>query len=88
MWLLQFVDFESNSLGDGLNLEGLDGRMTDGLGDPIGQVLINGSEHAHWKQIPAQSLVDREGHSDGNSRCLSRIALFFTALMCPETLLT
>jgi len=44
---LQFVDLEPDSLGGRLNLEGLDGWMTDCLGDPVGQVLINGSEHAH-----------------------------------------
>lgn len=44
---LQFVDFKPDSLGGGLNLERLNGRVTDGLCNPIGQVLINGSEHAH-----------------------------------------
>lgn len=32
----QFVDLEPHSLRGGLHLERLHGRMTDGLGDPIG----------------------------------------------------
>ena len=62
IWRLQFVDLEPDSLRGGLNLEGLDGWVADDLGDPIGQVLIDRSEHTHWEQTVAQFL-HHEGHS-------------------------
>jgi hypothetical protein len=61
IWRLQFVDLEPDSLRGGLDLERFDGWMTDGLGDPIGQVLIDRSEHTHWDQTAVQSM-HREGH--------------------------
>ena len=43
----QFVGLEPDGLGGGLDRERLNGWMIDGLGDPIGQILINGGKYTH-----------------------------------------